>query len=232
LSEVGSGPRPGPAIHAISPVFPVFPERTARAGTPPPPPRPRRTPGTAQQTVRAARRGRGRAHVRRAGRRPDPATAADVTPRASAISAYDAVDPFIGTELDPAPNKGNSAYGNTWPGATTPFGMVQSSPTTYRSSDGDQKGGYEYSADKIRGFGRTRLSGTGCEGRFSAFDFPVLRARLRERGRDGHARRDDRPGLRGRDGGPEVLRALPGRGREAPTCMLLTTCSDGRRGVC
>ncbi|MEU0311574.1 hypothetical protein ABZ259_35545, partial [Streptomyces cyaneofuscatus] len=28
---------------------------------------------------------------------------------------------------------------------------------------------------------------------------------------DGHARRDDGPGLRGGDGGPEVLRALPGR---------------------
>ncbi|MYT89941.1 alpha-mannosidase [Streptomyces sp. SID8359] len=102
------------------------------------------------------------------------ATASAVTPRASTISAYDAVDPFIGTELDPTQNKGNSAYGNTWPGATTPFGMVQSSPTTYRSSDGDRKGGYEYSADKLRGFGMTRLSGTGCEGRFSAFDFPVL----------------------------------------------------------
>ncbi|MFG2767149.1 alpha-mannosidase, partial [Streptomyces rubiginosohelvolus] len=101
-------------------------------------------------------------------------TVAEAAPRASSISPYDAVDPFIGTELDPAQNKGNSAYGNTWPGATTPFGMVQSSPTTYRSSDGDQKGGYEYSADKIRGFGMTRLSGTGCEGRFSAFDFPVL----------------------------------------------------------
>ncbi|NED88169.1 hypothetical protein G3I76_49820, partial [Streptomyces sp. SID11233] len=68
----------------------------------------------------------------------------------------------------------NSAYGNTWPGAALPFGMVQSSPTTYRTSDGDQKGGYEYTADKLRGFGMTRLSGTGCEGRFSAFDFPVL----------------------------------------------------------
>ncbi|MET4674061.1 GH92 family glycosyl hydrolase [Streptomyces sp. PvR018] len=113
-----------------------------------------------------------------AGLTPATATATtastDVAPRASAISPYDAVDPFIGTELDPAQNKGNSAYGNTWPGATTPFGMVQSSPTTYRSSDGDQKGGYEYGADKIRGFGMTRLSGTGCEGRFSAFDFPVL----------------------------------------------------------
>lgn len=93
---------------------------------------------------------------------------------ASRISAFDAVDPFIGTELDTTQNKGNSAYGNTWPGATVPFGMVQSSPTTYRSGDGDQKGGYEYTADKLRGFGMTRLSGTGCEGRFSGFDFPVL----------------------------------------------------------
>lgn len=90
------------------------------------------------------------------------------------VKPYDAVDQFIGTELDTSQNKGNSAYGNTWPGATVPFGMVQSSPTTYRSSDGDQKGGYEYTADKLRGFGMTRLSGTGCEGRFSAFDFPVL----------------------------------------------------------
>ncbi|MEK8226271.1 hypothetical protein NKG05_09700 [Oerskovia sp. M15] len=52
--------------------------------------------------------------------------------------------------------------------------MVQSSPTTYRSSDGDMRGGYEYSADKIRGFGMNRLSGTGCVNRNGAFDFPVL----------------------------------------------------------
>ncbi|MFD7436108.1 GH92 family glycosyl hydrolase [Streptomyces sp. NPDC059861] len=93
---------------------------------------------------------------------------------ASPISAFDAVDPFIGTRLDASQNKGNSAYGNTWPGATVPFGMVQSSPVTYRTSDRDQKGGYEYTADKLRGFGMTRLSGTGCEGRFSGFDFPLL----------------------------------------------------------
>lgn len=100
--------------------------------------------------------------------------AAPVARADSSVSAFDAVDPFIGTRLDPTQNKGNSAYGNTYPGATVPFGMVQSSPTTYRSSDRDQKGGYEYSADRLRGFGMTRLSGTGCEGRFSGFDFPVL----------------------------------------------------------
>lgn len=92
----------------------------------------------------------------------------------STIDPFDAVDQFIGTRLDTSQNKGNSAYGDTYPGATVPFGMVQSSPTTYRTSDGDQKGGYEYTADRIRGFGMTRLSGTGCEGRFGAFDFPVL----------------------------------------------------------
>lgn len=109
-----------------------------------------------------------------AGLAPVSATAASPSLLNREISAFDAVDPFIGTELDTTQNKGNSAYGNTWPGATVPFGMVQSSPTTYRSSDGDQKGGYEYTADRIRGFGMTRLSGTGCEGRFSGFDFPVL----------------------------------------------------------
>jgi predicted alpha-1,2-mannosidase len=102
---------------------------------------------------------------------PPVAHSAEATSR---LSAFDAVDPFIGTRLDPSQNKGNSAYGNTWPGATVPFGMVQSSPATFRSSDGDQKGGYEYTADKLRGFGMTRLSGTGCEGRFSGFDFPLL----------------------------------------------------------
>ncbi|MBQ1091926.1 GH92 family glycosyl hydrolase [Streptomyces sp. B93] len=102
---------------------------------------------------------------------PAPARGADAP---SDIGAFQAVDQFIGTQLDTSQNKGNSAYGNTWPGATVPFGMVQSSPTTYRTGDGDQKGGYEYTADRLRGFGMTRLSGTGCEGRFSGFDFPVL----------------------------------------------------------
>ncbi|MGQ5580580.1 GH92 family glycosyl hydrolase [Streptomyces sp. ECR3.8] len=103
-----------------------------------------------------------------------PASGAAASPDRSDVAAFDAVHPFIGTRLDTSQNKGNSAYGNTYPGATVPFGMVQSSPTTYRSSDGDQKGGYEYTADRLRGFGMTRLSGTGCEGRFSGFDFPVL----------------------------------------------------------
>ncbi|ARQ71994.1 GH92 family glycosyl hydrolase [Streptomyces marincola] len=92
----------------------------------------------------------------------------------SDLSAFDAVDQFIGTQHDTTQNKGNSAYGNTWPGATVPFGMVQFTPTTHHTSGGDNWGGYEYGADQLRGFGLTRLSGTGCAGSNGAFDVPVL----------------------------------------------------------
>src|SRR5215475_6475249 len=63
-----------------------------------------------------------------------------------AQSAYDAVDPIIGTSGD----------GNTFPGASLPFGMVQWSPDT-----GDN-GWYFYNQKKIYGFGMTHLSGAGC----------------------------------------------------------------------
>jgi predicted alpha-1,2-mannosidase len=65
---------------------------------------------------------------------------------AHAQSAYDAVDPIIGTSGD----------GNTFPGASLPFGMVQWSPDT-----GDN-GWYFYNKKKIYGFGMTHLSGAGC----------------------------------------------------------------------
>ncbi|MEV6605223.1 GH92 family glycosyl hydrolase [Kutzneria sp. NPDC051319] len=56
------------------------------------------------------------------------------------------VNPFVGTE--------NS--GNTFPGASAPFGMVQVSPDT-----GGQ-GGYDYDQKAIYGFSQTHLSGVGC----------------------------------------------------------------------
>jgi predicted alpha-1,2-mannosidase len=60
------------------------------------------------------------------------------------------VDPFIGTGF----------HGHTFPGATTPLGMVQLSPDT-RTSGWDACGGY-YDADtEIWGFSHTHLSGTG-----------------------------------------------------------------------
>ncbi|HYK38135.1 GH92 family glycosyl hydrolase [Alloacidobacterium sp.] len=71
---------------------------------------------------------------------------ASTTAFPQAQSAYDAVDPFIGT----------SGGGNTFPGAALPFGMVQWSPDT-----GDN-GWYFYDKSKIYGFGMTHLSGAGC----------------------------------------------------------------------
>jgi len=60
-------------------------------------------------------------------------------------------DPFIGTDY----------HGHTFPGATTPFGMVQLSPDT--GAEGwDWCSGYHYSDNSIMGFSHTHLSGTGC----------------------------------------------------------------------
>ena len=62
----------------------------------------------------------------------------------------DYVNPFIGT----------GGHGHTYPGATTPFGMVQLSPDT-RLDGWDGCGGYHYSDNVIYGFSHTHLSGTG-----------------------------------------------------------------------
>ena len=60
------------------------------------------------------------------------------------------VDPFIGT----------GGHGHVFPGATTPYGMVQLSPDT-RTDGWDACGGYHYSDSSILGFTHTHLSGTG-----------------------------------------------------------------------
>ncbi len=60
------------------------------------------------------------------------------------------VDPFIGT----------AAHGHVFPGAATPFGMVQLSPDN-GTSGWDWCSGYNYSDTVIAGFSHTHLSGTG-----------------------------------------------------------------------
>ena len=69
--------------------------------------------------------------------------------------AYASVDPFIGT----------AGGGNTFPGASLPFGMMQWSPDTGADA------WYEYSQKRIYGFSLTHLSGAGCP---LYGDFPVL----------------------------------------------------------
>lgn len=60
------------------------------------------------------------------------------------------VDPIIGTD----------AHGHVYPGAATPFGMVQLSPDT-RKDSWDGCSGYHFSDNTIMGFSHTHLSGTG-----------------------------------------------------------------------
>jgi predicted alpha-1,2-mannosidase len=62
------------------------------------------------------------------------------------LSNYDKVDPFIGT----------AGGGNTFPGATLPFGMMQWSPDTNHDA------WYFYNDKQIQGFGLTHISGAGC----------------------------------------------------------------------
>ena len=64
----------------------------------------------------------------------------------SAKTPYETVDPFIGT----------AGGGNTFPGATLPFGMIQWSPDT------GHEGWYFYPGQKIQGFSLTHISGAGC----------------------------------------------------------------------
>ncbi len=64
----------------------------------------------------------------------------------SSTSPYDSVDPLIGT----------AGGGNTFPGATLPFGMVQWSPDTNTDA------WYKYDEKKLYGFSLTHISGAGC----------------------------------------------------------------------
>jgi predicted alpha-1,2-mannosidase len=70
-------------------------------------------------------------------------------------SPYDAVNPIIGT----------AGGGNTFPGASLPFGMIQWSPDTGPDA------WYDYGKKTIYGFSLTHISGAGCP---VYGDFPVL----------------------------------------------------------
>src|SRR5215210_8006023 len=80
---------------------------------------------------------------------------------AADLAAY--VNPFVGTGNSPLPDYlGGNASGNTFPGATLPFGMVQFSPDTERGFGPDYRGSYVHDDTTIRGFSLTHLSGPGC----------------------------------------------------------------------
>lgn len=74
------------------------------------------------------------------------------------------IDPSKTKRLDPIfyvnPLIGTGGHGHTYPGVSTPFGMMQLSPDT-RFDGWDGCGGYHYSDSIIYGFSHTHLSGTG-----------------------------------------------------------------------
>lgn len=81
---------------------------------------------------------------------------ASAAPEASSATSdpVTSVDPLIGS----------TNLGNTFPGATRPYGMMSWSPTT---TNGDQTstpaaGGYSYDNPRVRGFAMTHVNGAGC----------------------------------------------------------------------
>jgi predicted alpha-1,2-mannosidase len=71
------------------------------------------------------------------------------------------VNVFTGTEAGAADFGTGGGAGNTFPGATVPFGMVQWSPDTEPSTV-NFGGGYSHGDTRIRGFSLTHMSGPGC----------------------------------------------------------------------
>ena len=51
------------------------------------------------------------------------------------------VNPFVGTAAGGPDYSLTNAYGNTFPGAASPFGMIQWSPDTTPSTSGARRGG-------------------------------------------------------------------------------------------
>lgn len=71
------------------------------------------------------------------------------------------VDPFVGTQSGVRDYGFGGSAGNTFPGATLPFGMVQWGPDTTPGGIA-HPGGYAYPDGRIERFSLTHMSGAGC----------------------------------------------------------------------
>ena len=78
------------------------------------------------------------------------------------MAGTDYVNPFIGASTNTEAAGAYHGLGKTFPGATTPFGMVQVSPNTI--TGGDNGSGYSYEHETIEGFAFTQMSGIGWYG--------------------------------------------------------------------
>ena len=77
------------------------------------------------------------------------------------------VNPLIGASSSAAAAGVYHGLGKTFPGATTPYGLVQVSPNTI--TGGDNGSGYSYEHKSIEGFAFTQMSGIGWYGDMGNF---------------------------------------------------------------
>ncbi len=77
------------------------------------------------------------------------------------------VNPFIGASTNVDAAGAYHGLGKTFPGAATPFGMVQVSPNTI--TGGDNGSGYSYEHQTLEGFAMTQMSGVGWYGDLGNF---------------------------------------------------------------
>jgi predicted alpha-1,2-mannosidase len=85
----------------------------------------------------------------------------------SDLTPADYVNPFIGASTSIGDAGVYHGLGKTFPGATTPYGMVQVSPNTI--TGGDNGSGYSYEHTTIEGFAMTQMSGIGWYGDMGNF---------------------------------------------------------------
>ncbi len=83
------------------------------------------------------------------------------------VAATDFVNPFIGASTSVGEAGVYHGLGKTFPGATTPYGMVQVSPNTI--TGGDNSPGYSDEHKTIEGFAFTQMSGVGWFGDLGNF---------------------------------------------------------------
>jgi len=101
----------------------------------------------------------------------------------------DYVNPFIGATTNVGDAGIYHGLGKTYPGAATPFGMVQVSPNTI--TGGDNGSGYSYEHKTIEGFALTQMSGIGWFGDMGNFlvmpaNGPLKTNPGKENGRNGY----------------------------------------------
>lgn len=85
----------------------------------------------------------------------------------SAQQPADYVNPFIGASTSEGKAGSYHGLGKTFPGAATPFGLVQVSPNTI--TGGDNGSGYSDEHTTIEGFAFTQMSGVGWYGDLGNF---------------------------------------------------------------